>query len=96
MLKNSGIYGNSVLSSQLLNSKWFLNKKLIETNEADKKKKRKPDQTSTLLVLKWKFCELLDTTHGASDLVGLTCWEPRISICNRFQNADTAVLEVVF
>lgn len=38
-VKNSGIYGNSVLSSQLLNSKWFLNKKLIETNEADKKKK---------------------------------------------------------
>lgn len=38
-VKNSGIYGNSVLSSQLLNSKRFLNKKLIETNEADKKKK---------------------------------------------------------
>lgn len=29
-VKNSGIYGNSVLSSQLLNPKWFLNKKLIE------------------------------------------------------------------
>ena len=92
-VKNSGIYGNSVLSSQLFfKSKMVLKQKVnLKQMKLMKRKKRKPNQTSTLRVfshhsVKWKFFhKLLDTTPGASDLVGLTRWGPRISTGNNFK-----------